>query len=400
MSVLKPIEDWLDQMPVDEKEMKRSLTGLLPHLVLLGQDDCDNAVNLLTIGTGIAKEKLYTAIKQKKNPKQPKIAPKQKQTITGTELLKLQLPEPVWVVPGFVCEGVSLLVGKPKMGKSWLCLDYATSASFGGYSMGCVKVPRVDVLYISLEDNDRRLQSRLKKVLAEEGTEDLPNLHFATNWPKGDDGVKAIREHITENPECKLIIIDTLSKFRAQTKTSGNVYQDDYATIEPIKKLADELKVAVILVHHTRKAVSDDVFDEVSGSTGLTGSVDTTMLLKRERGQMDAALYITGRDVEEAEKALMFNSERCKWQLLGDVVEYQTDKAGVDILNILKASQNPVSVSELVKQTGKTDSYVNKLLSQLFKEKLITRVSKGLYTYTKKDQGRVKAGEQQCLTIQ
>ena len=391
---MESVEKWLDQTDfTDEKGMKKSLYyNLVPHLSKMNEDMCYEAANMISISTQIPASKIIEEVAKRRKPSnvikiQSRInAQGQPKIISATGLLDMNIPEPLWIVPGLVAEGVTLLVGKPKMGKSWLCLGLAISVAFGGIALSSISVNPSEVLYISLEDNWRRLKSRLAKMLeTEEG--DVPkNLCFATDWRKSNEGgIEDIKKYIEAHPDCKLIIIDTFSKFRSNTST-GNVYADDYGAIGPIKKLADEKSVAIILVHHTRKAGSGDVFDEVSGSNGITGAVDTTLILKRERGQADAVLYVTGRDVEEQEKALSFNAEICQWRIEGEAVAFQTTKLGVDIQNILKSTSAEIHINEIVEKTSSSIGYVKKTLTELVNQKLINRKGKGFYQCISFDQ--------------
>src|SRR5437762_14174510 len=104
-----------------------------------------------------------------------------------------------------------------------------------------------------------------------------------------------------DHPTMRLVVIDTWSKVAPKPKTKQTQYQDDYDAITPLKALADKYNVAIVAIHHLRKTASEanDVLDEVSGSVGLTGAVDGFLVLKRERGQFDATLHVTGRDIED-----------------------------------------------------------------------------------------------------
>src|SRR5918995_4663655 len=135
-----------------------------------------------------------------------------KNAVRATELLAIEFPEPRWIVPGIIPEGTTILAGKPKMGKSWLAL-------------GTKRVERGAVLYLALEDNPRRLQSRLKKLLA--GGAAPEGLELATEWPRlGDGGLDALEAWLNTHPDARLVVIDTLAKFRTG-QTGKNLYKED-----------------------------------------------------------------------------------------------------------------------------------------------------------------------------
>ena len=233
---------------------------------------------------------------------------------TASELMKTAFPEPKWAVPGLVAEGLNLLVGSPKLGKSWLCLGLGVSIASGGVALGKVPVEKGSVLYAALEDTPRRLQGRLKIVLA--GAPVPDGLHIATALPRGHDMIEIVSEWLTEHSDARLVIVDVLRKVTPRTGGNSNAYEADYDAMGQLKALADKHKVAVIGVHHTRKMIDDgDVFNEVSGSTGLTGAADAILIAKRARNTAEAVLHVTGRDITEQDFGLTWHSETCSWSL-------------------------------------------------------------------------------------
>lgn len=238
---------------------------------------------------------------------------------TASDLLNAEFPEPKWAVPGLVAEGLNLLVGAPKLGKSWLCLGLAVAVASGGRALGKVEVDQGPVLYAALEDPPRRLQKRLQAVL---GSQPVPrDLHIVTELPRLPDASAWITGWLDAHPTARLIIVDVLRKIRPQSDGRGNAYNEDYDSMGALKRIADEYGVAVVAVHHTRKMTDDnDVFNEVSGSTGLTGAADAILIAKRARNTAEAVLHITGRDVTEQEYGLTFDPAACTWALLDEPV--------------------------------------------------------------------------------
>lgn len=233
---------------------------------------------------------------------------------TGRELMSARFPEPKWAVPGLVAEGLNLLVGAPKFGKSWLCLNLAYAITSGTKALGQIDVEQGAVLYAALEDNPRRLQNRLRIVL---DGQPVPNdLHIVTSLPRLPE-LKALLDGWLEvTPTARLVIVDVLRKVRAISDGRGNAYSEDYEALGALKALADKYGVAFIAVHHTRKMADDsDVFNEVSGSTGLTGAADAILVAKRARNTAEGVLHITGRDVTEREYGLLWDAGICTWSL-------------------------------------------------------------------------------------
>ncbi|GGQ66170.1 hypothetical protein GCM10010195_22270 [Kitasatospora griseola] len=249
-------------------------------------------------------------------PQTPVAAVPRPRTVwNAADLMAADFPEPRWAVPGFFAEGVSLLAGPPKVGKSWLSLGLGLDVAAGRPAFGSVPVEAGPVLYLALEDTPRRLKTRMGKLLA--GRPAPRDLTIATEFPAlPQGGADALDNWLTRNPDARLVVIDVFAKVRGTSPPGVAAYDADYAAIGYAKQVADRHSVATILVHHVRKMGSDDFLAEVSGTNGLAGAADATLVLKRSRGKADGVLHITGRDVDEAEHALSFQPESGSWLLL------------------------------------------------------------------------------------
>ena len=119
-------------------------------------------------------------------------------------------------------------------------------------------------------------------------------LKFFTDFPRmHQDGINHLEQVIQYNSNTRLVIIDTLGKFRPPKPKSIDQYSDDYEVGTKLKALADRCEVSILAVHHMQKTESEDKFDDVIGSFGVTGSTDGIILLIRKTGQADAELHIT-----------------------------------------------------------------------------------------------------------
>jgi len=292
-----------------------------------------------------------------------------------------------WLVPDLLPAGLIVLAGKPKMGKSWLTLGLAVTCSLGsdvGESvLGRYAAPPVNVLYLALEDSEARMQRRLKKVL--KGRTLTETFEWTDEWPPLQaGGIFELDEYLLNRPETKLVVIDTLACVRMAGQSSGNMYQEDYQQMRLLKRVVADHDVAILLVHHTRKMGSDDPFDEISGSTGLQGAIDTALVLKREPGQHDAVLHIRARDGEKGEEnlALTFDAQTCAWICTGDVAERQTSQARQQILDLLR-DHEAMTPAEIAKELGKTVVSIRKQLSRMAEERLVEKSSHGHYTLCK-----------------
>ncbi|MFF3206651.1 AAA family ATPase [Streptomyces sp. NPDC002962] len=257
---------------------------------------------------------------------------------TADQLMAAEFPEPKWAVPGILAEGVSLLAGPPKVGKSWLSLGLGLSVAAGGHAFDSVPVQGGPVLYLALEDTPRRLQTRMGKLLG--GQKAPAGLTLVTECPPfPQGGVEAIAGWLDRNPDARMVVIDVFAKMRGQAPAGVSAYDADYVSVGYAKRLADHYGIAVVLVHHVRKAGSEDFLTEVSGTNGIAGAADATLVLKRARGKADGILHVTGRDVDEAEYALQFQAASGAWQMLdGPASDHTVGDTRAAILRYVRAN--------------------------------------------------------------
>src|SRR6266571_6790368 len=276
------------------------------------------------------------------------------------DLLSWELPPVRWTIPELLPEGLTLLAGKPKLGKSWQALSVALSIAAGGIALGAQPVTKGDVLYLALEDNARRLQARARRLLASM-SETPSNLEFALDWPRlGEGGLAYLEEYLKAHPQLRLVVIDTWARVAPPSgERRCSQYEGDYESLTPLKRLADTYHVSILAVHHLRKTGSSDVLDEIIGSTGVTGAVDGTMILKRDRGQTEATLFVTGRDVErEQQLALSFDATTALWTVVGNAEDLRCTRARQEILDLLREQgpdgMNPREIAEALEKNYHT----------------------------------------------
>lgn len=253
------------------------------------------------------------------------------------DLLSWELPPVRWAIPDILPEGLTLLAGKPKLGKSWLALSTALAIASGGVALGKQPVTQGQVLYLALEDNARRLQARSRQLLT--SMTGVPQgIDFALSWPRlNEGGVECLEAYMKEHPDVRLVVIDTWAKVAPRTTNrSCSQYAGDYEALTPLKALADTYHVSILAVHHLRKMGSSDVLDEITGSIGIAGAVDGTLILKRERGQQEATLFVTGLDVEQEQYlAISFDATTAMWTIVGNAEEVCRSKKRQEILDLL-----------------------------------------------------------------
>lgn len=321
------------------------------------------------------------------------------ETISAPTLMSLELPPVKWVVPGLLPEGVTLLAGKPKLGKSWLAFGLAIAVASGGVALGSRRVERGESLYLALEDNQRRLQKRLGKLL--NGDSAPERLHIATAWRAMDDGgAVSLDSWLTAHPEARLVVIDVLQQVRPRTSHRQSVYEGDYLALQALRSMAAKHSVAVLVIHHLRKAGADDPADEISGSTGLSGAADGFLILRRDRGRGDAYLTVDGRDLEEpAEHALTWNADAATWALAGDADEFRMSRERAAVVAVLEAADDAMTPSELSDALGKTIGSTKKLVWTMSRDGQITSDS-GRYCPVTRNPGNPVTEMEETVTAE
>lgn len=284
-------------------------------------------------------------------------------------------PKPMrWAVPGLVPEGLTLLAGAPKRGKSWLALDLCLAVASGGLALGTERVAQGSALYLALEDGDRRLHERVQLV---NGPGPTPReFRFLTTLEARLSEV--LVAYLDRYPRTRLVILDTLGRVRPAAKANGDKYQEDYRLMGALQQFALQRGFALVVVHHTRKAASDDWVDEVSGTHGLAGAADAVMVLKRARGTADGTLEVTGRDIEERTVHLK-RSGPC-WQVFDGnpaLAERSPDLAAV----VKCVDEHPEGIKpQLVAEvTGLKNATVRQYLVRALGDGLIGKTSRGVY---------------------
>ena len=315
------------------------------------------------------------------------------ETINAEDLQNRTYEPTYFLVEELIPEGLHILAGAPKIGKSWLALWLCLCVA-QGQPLWNFATTQGEVLYLSLEDSFQRIQTRLFDL-----TEDAPStLHFAIMADTLKHGLEQqIEQFLTGHPDTKLVVIDTLQRVRG-TGSDSNLYANDYQDIGLLKKLADKRHIAILLIHHLRKLHDDDPMNMISGSTGLSGAADSTFVLqKSSRLANIASLHCTGRDIPDRTLKLEFGEEDHVWKLLEDsktcsgASKISTLQLTKLLSELLRADSiylgSPSALSAKIDPDG-TLGITPKKITRLVRESVAALREKGIladtYTYGKK----------------
>jgi hypothetical protein len=280
-------------------------------------------------------------------------------TESGADLLAAVIPPAKWAIPDLLPEGITMLGGKPKVGKSWLVLQIALSICSGGKFFGR-DVERGKVLYLALEDNKRRLQSRMFS----QGwrPQDATNFDYMLNEQfkaeignLDEDGAGKLAAQIIFK-DYRLVIIDTFGRAFVHSRKlkDQNAYHQISLAMDEIQKAAMENSAAVMFVdHHTKgnsqEKITPDAVADIQGSIGKGGMSDCSWGIYKTRTRKDALLQIDGRDIEETVSlSVRFDRQTTAWQSEGDYYQKKLSDRKQGLIEWLE-NEGPMKAGEIAK---------------------------------------------------
>lgn len=289
--------------------------------------------------------------------------------------------------------GVTVLAGRPKMGKSYLALNLGLAIASGGKFLSDFDITYPgDVLYLALEDDPSRMWSRIQALLA--GDEPPANFFLDYSAPTMSDGklVEEIEEWIKREDVIKprLIVIDV---FRVVQSSRGkqDLYEAEYADMIQLNRLAKAHQLHVIIVTHLNKAYStvEDYADAIMSSTAISGGASGIWILagRGEEG-IDADLHISGKDVPKWSCGLrrIDLDGHIDWRVLGDSNTIIKGRVQIDIIKTIFTwgGNGRPSATEL---KSSIDSSIDKgnfhrTLRGLREKNLIVKDAKNRYSLT------------------
>lgn len=299
--------------------------------------------------------------------------------ITAADLYRAEFAPLMWTVENILPEGAAVLAGKPKSRKSWAALGVAVACARGAVAMGRLSVRTGRVLYLDLESNQRRMRGRLFSMVGH-AMRDMQNLHVFTDWPRGEDGLFALDEWMAAYPDTVLVVIDVLADFRRPKDPKEDPYAYDRETVKPINAWAEKHRVTVLLIHHTRKMKADDVFDEISGSTGLPSAVATMWVLGRApNGENEMVLAMRGRDlINDEPLSLEWDDYKNEFVVIGSAADTALSAERRAIIGVL-ADDQEWTPKDIAAELQRPVNNVKQLLKALLAEGMIEKTGHGKY---------------------
>ncbi len=290
----------------------------------------------------------------------------------AADLLALNLPPLRWIVPDLLPEGTTIIASPPKVGKSCLVYQIVAEVAIGGSLLGR-RVEPGSALYLALEDGRRRGQDRLRAVLA---GRTMPRGRLEVRWGArriGGGLEDDIARWLEAHPDARVVAIDTLGKVRPRSDGRRNAYEVDVQDLARLQDLFRDRPVALVIVHHARKDASDDFLASVSGTYGITGSVDTIVVLRRKRLEAFGTVLVTGRDVPDAEIPVRFDG--LTWQLAPESLP-EASFERLEVFRVIETS-GPIFPAAIAEQISLGRTSVQNMVTKLVERGAVARTSGG-----------------------
>jgi len=310
---------------------------------------------------------------------------------TATALLAKTLPPLRCFVEELIAEGLTILAGKPKKGKSYLALDMSLSLSVGREAFMKFPTEKSHVLYVSLEDGERRLQRRLRQIQPNISTPE--NLHFLYDFPRlGEGALEALQYY---SKQFQVIFIDTLGRIlprETPARKSLSEYQEMTDVLGAIQGFAQQQRMAIIVIDHVRKASVEDDGDAIIGTQGKFGAADHALIYGRKGEEKDGVLKVISRDLENERFVLSMVNGHLEFLGKGEI--YEMDSEQNKIIKILEEEARPMDIPSIMRAMGITgDAHYKRfrvVMHRLYSEDRVGRTKRGLYRlYGNYDEDRV-----------
>lgn len=296
-----------------------------------------------------------------------------------TEMLKrAQTEKPARrVADGLLVEGLTILYGPPKCGKSSFALNVGLAVASGEKFLGR-KTHHGQVLYISLQDKMRKVNERIVRI--RKGGAKLSDDFFCQDhWLPGRAGLKVLGEWLRGHPRAALAIIDTLGEFRDPTEITqgGRIYDIDRETAIPIRDLALKHHVCILVVFHTRKAPAlRNPLESVQSTYGLPAIADTNLIMQRTYGQR-WRMDIASRDIDQTRLMLEGNIKTFRWSF----VSKDEMMSGMErrLLDAMKKIGEPATANFIAENAGTNKPSTRVTLHRMYKAGKVGRRTPSTY---------------------
>lgn len=296
------------------------------------------------------------------------------------DLMAKNLPPVQWIVEGLLPEGLCLIGGKSKVGKSWLALSLCESIATGTPFLGKLPVKQGTAIYLSLEDYERRLKSRLEYIKSQASSNFLYATRDRLQNPRRD-GKQFIEDCLQQHTNCKLIVVDTLAKIRPARRRGSNDYDEDTSFGDELQATAHKHHACLTAITHTRKEPAEDYLDTILGSTGVVGTADFIGVLNRGRGENKGRFRAIGRDLgKELDWGLQFRTGSSIWELTDGVLAALLSSERMRVVDLLIRIGQPITPTTIAEQLQENLSTIKTRIRRMKEGGFLVSNERGEYS--------------------
>ena len=266
---------------------------------------------------------------------------------TAYALLERNIPAPVRLCDPWATEGVCIIAGRPKLGKTTLERQKLAAAAVGGEFLDSKFTEPCVCLFLSLEEGELLCREKFKMAGFTDNA--LGSIRLFFEWPRGRAGVDLLDRYLTQHPEIRLVVIDSLTRFRTIPDARTPAFMADYEAVNELHDLSKKHPgVCFDVIHHTRKAKSEDPIDDISGTYGLTAAADAYVVM-RHHGD-GALLHAGGRLWLRSDSEYKVKRGEQRWEMLG--VNLGLTDEQEDTLRMVKETPGGIGGQELSDKLG------------------------------------------------
>ena len=305
-----------------------------------------------------------------------------------TELLQEPAETQSWLWDKTLAtSSISILVSRPKVGKSTLARSIATTVATGGTLLGRTVEPGT-VLFLQFSAEGKR--SELKDALVRSGVQ-LEDRIWVYTGPTVEEPIYALEKAVAQHRP-SLVVIDTM--IRWVPVADANDYAEMSRVTEAIATMARLSGAHIMMLHHAGKA-DRDMGDSVLGSTAIFGSVDTMLAMRNRDGRRTLeSRQRYGEDMEETVLELDFDTGLL--MAVGSLDEVEFRDVREAIMGHVTDGMTRQQIVDGVE--GKT-AVVGRAIRQLMTEGYLERLGAGtrsdpmrylVHSTPREDRGRVR----------
>jgi hypothetical protein len=238
----------------------------------------------------------------------------QDQVHDGRDLHARKYPPRPAIIESILPIGPTIVHGLPKTKKSWFSMGLSYAIACGGMALGQLQAQRGEVLYIDLEMDEELENERLNVLYP--NTTPPEGVKFVFQWPTIEGGAffNRLDSYLMARPYTRLVVVDTLVRVFPEETREG--YRQDAKLIDPFVQFCKGRGIGILMIYHSRKlGGSGDPILGASGTTGITGSVDTVLELRNDENEPSKGMLLRrGRRLKDDSKMhLKWDAQLGSW---------------------------------------------------------------------------------------